>query len=74
MGFSNDATCVVSESFVYNYMQNLAVVRVYRKSYHDSDNSKITNIIFMAVSHILRQQQGFASNGIQLTQTTESFE
>ena len=40
------------ESFVYHYMQKLAVVRVYRQSYHVSDDSKITSIIFTAVDHI----------------------
>ena len=38
-----------SEYFVYHYMQKLAVVRVYRQSYHISDDSKITSIIFTAI-------------------------
>ena len=59
-----------SESFVYNYMLNLAVVRVNRQPYHDSDDSKINSIIFTAVDHILGRQQGFACNGIQMTRTT----
>ena len=42
------------ESFVYHYMQKLEVVRVYRQSYHDSDNSKVTSIIFTAIGLILR--------------------
>ena len=59
-----------SESVVYHYKQNLAVVRVYRQPYHDSDDSKVTSIIFTAVDHMLGRQQGFAYNGIQLTWTT----
>ena len=59
-----------SESFVYHYMQNLAVVRVYRQSYHDSDDSKSTSIIFTAVDHVLGRQQCFACNGIQMTRMT----
>ena len=39
--------------FVYHYMQNLAVVRVYRQLYQDSDDSKITGIIFTAIAHTL---------------------
>ena len=59
-----------SESFVYHYMQSLAVVRVYPQSYHDSDESKISNIIFAAVDHILGRQKSYACNGIQMTPTT----
>ena len=47
-----------SESFVYHYMQNLAVVRVHRQSYHVADDSKITSIIFTTVDHILGRQRG----------------
>ena len=43
-----------SEYFEYHCMQKLAVVGVYQRSYHVSDDSKITNIIFTAVDHILR--------------------
>ena len=59
-----------SELFVYHYMQNFVVVRVYQQLHHDSDDSKITSIIFMAVDHILGRQQGLACNGIQMTLTT----
>ena len=59
-----------SEYFVYHHMQNNAVVRVYRESYHVLDKSKITSLIFMAVDHILGRQQCFACDGIQSTQTT----
>ena len=54
-----------SEHFVYHYMQKLAVVRVYPQSYHVLDDSKISSIMFMAVDHILGQQQCFACDGIQ---------
>ena len=58
-----------SEYFVYHYMQKHAVVRVYRQSYHVSDESKITSIIFTAVYHIHGGQQCFACDGIQSTRT-----
>ena len=61
---------LLPEYFVYHHMQKLAVVRVYRQSYHVLDNSKITSIIFTADDHILRQQQCLACDGIQSTQTT----
>ena len=32
--------------------------------YQDSDDSKITSIIFTAVNNIVGRQQGFACNGI----------
>ena len=58
-----------SESFVYHYIQNFAVVRVYLPLYHVLDDSKITStcIIFTVVDHILVPQKGFACNGIQMT-------
>ena len=59
-----------SESFVYHYIQNFAVVRVYLPLYHVLDDSKITSIIFTVIDHILVRQKGFACNGIQMTQTT----
>ena len=59
-----------SEYFVYHYMQKLAVVRVRRRSYHVSDDSKITSIILTAVNHMLGQPQGFACDGIRSTRTT----
>ena len=59
-----------SEYFIYHCMQKLAVVRVYRPSYHVSDDSKIPSFIFTAVDHILGQQQCFACDGIQSTRTT----
>ena len=59
-----------SEYFVYHCMQKLAVVRVYRRSYHASDDSKITSIILTAVDHIIGRQQCFACYGIQSTRTT----
>ena len=61
---------VLSSEFVYHCMKNLAVVRVYRQPYYDSNDSKITSIIFTAVDHIIGRQQGFACNGIQMTRTT----
>ena len=59
-----------SQSFVYHYVLKLAVVRVYRRSYHVSDDSKITSNIVTTVDYILGQQQGFACDGIQMTRTT----
>ena len=59
-----------SESFVYHYMIKLAVVRVYRQSYHVSDDSKITSNIITTVDYILGRQQGFACEGIQMTPMT----
>ena len=59
-----------SEYYVYHCMQKLAVIRVYLRSYHVSDDSKITSIILTAVDYILRRQQCFACDGIQSTQTT----
>ena len=57
-----------SESFVYHYMQNLAVVPVYRQPSQDLDDSKINGIIFTAIDNILGRQQGFAC--IQISRTT----
>ena len=59
-----------SEYIVYHYMQKVAVVLVYRQSYHVLDDSKITSIIFTAVDHILGRQRCFACDGIQSTRTT----
>ena len=62
-----------SEYCVYHCMQKLAVVRVYRWSYHISDDSKVTSI----VDHILGRQQCFACDGIQsarMTAQVASFE
>ena len=42
-----------SEYFEYHCMQKLAVFRVYRRSYHVLDDSKITSIILAAVDHIV---------------------
>ena len=59
-----------SEYFVYHYMQILAVIRVYPQSYHVSDDSKITSIIFTAIDNILGPEECFACDGIQSTWTT----
>ena len=63
-GDSNDAVLSSEYLVVYHYMQRLAVVQVYRQSYHVSD-SKI-----MYHYYVLGRQQWFACDGIQITRTT----